>query len=880
MVHHRAFMLALAAGSAVSVSISFGQLATPSSYPNPTLTAPTSSILLDATAFSGLQNWWNNPSGVYQTAVKNSVNSVANGSLVMAVPTTLAETTNQASTAQAKALRWMLTGNGDTSNQDFIDVRNVLTNYAKASGGSDITGPLSSKGYAVAFDFINAGLSASERSAIISRLQSNVTFSSPNPQNNHAVINYAARGLFALVEGDRSGLNSALSGFSTAYANITTNDGFYTDGDRYLDYSMGTLAPFFNAYQNGSNDPAGIAQIENAAGQHARYALGIRLPNGLSPTFHNSDTTALAIQELSHLVADPTLKAATIWYADQLNDYQWSGSGNPVLNNQYGWTDLMWTVDNVVTPAAPNWSPTYFSGGQAKISTFRNDWGTGSNYLATIAGIDGSIGSFAHADTGAITLAANGTEVIVEPGYARYNGIFGFGADPKEPNTPPEGSPNLDTSLATEHNVLLARNTGTSTWGIGGNGKNATQTTGDITITNRMDSAERGSFKGVADFSTLRANYTGSGAGVNVQERRSTAMMNESAADRGYFVMADSFRSTNGTNKDFAINLIGKSTAANTQVMADTANYKKLRWSVDTYLGDYSTLDSASYPDNYIQNSPYNQSVSGQVIAHVVSSNAMDSVAQDSSWMVENWGVFIKTQRMRVSVSNTLNGAFLTFFETGPSNFTSQWAVTPMSGANYAAARIDDASAGWTDWHISQTNNTNLFATAAGANVSIDSGELASDGQYAYLRRAGSGMDLDSVMISRGTTISSGGQTLFTFSNPVTASLLYTQMSQGDLLGTLSMDDFTDGTVLMLTNVPGNITSVTYDNQPLNNFTADSVVLPYINGLQSVSFTIHFTAVPEPASGSLLLLALGLLLPRRRQPENSSSAIDCTGKLG
>jgi len=75
------------------------------------------------------------------------------------------------------------------------------------------------------------------------------------------------------------------------------------------------------------------------------------------------------------------------------------------------------------------------------------------------------------------------------------------------------------------------------------------------------------------------------------------------------------------------------------------------------------------------------------VIAHIVSTDPMDAVAHDTSWSIDNWELFIQTQRMRIGVSNTDMGAILTFFETGAANDASQWSVNPMSGSDYAAAR-------------------------------------------------------------------------------------------------------------------------------------------------------------------------------------------------
>ena len=500
-----------------ALRVAQAQLAVPTTHPGASITQPTSSILLTPSERTSLGSWWTAPQAGYQTIERDSVNATANGTAAASAPASLADAQTQAGIVQAKALRWVATGGGDTSSADFVAVKNVLTNYAKVTGGSAITSPLVSMGYFTAFDFINSGLTPAERTAITTRLDSNVlaNIGTATRVNNQYFINHGARGFYALLAGNESNLDSALTNLRNGFNSVTTNDGFFTDGDRYLNYTMGSMPGFLNAYKNGSGDAAGTAQFANVAEQQARYALGIRMPNGMSPTFHNSDNTPIAIQELSRMVGNPSLKAATVWYAQQMGTFDW-GSWTNALNNDWTNADLLWTVDYSAGSSAPNWSPTYFSGGQAKISVFRNDWGTSSNYLATIAGIDGNSSpvSFGHHDTGAITLAANGAQILVEPGYARYNGIAGFGADSAMPNTPAHSTagPNLDTKPATEHNVLLARDTGTTTWGIGSSGETQALATTDTSIANRLDSGERGDFKGVADFSTLRSLYTGSGA--------------------------------------------------------------------------------------------------------------------------------------------------------------------------------------------------------------------------------------------------------------------------------------------------------------------------------------------------------------------------------
>lgn len=857
----RSLLLLISFASAVDLANA--QLATPSNHPNASVLQPTSSILLAPAELASLDDWWNSPQAGYQTTQRNRVNATANQTVAAVTPVTLADAQNQAGIIQAKALRWLATGNGDIHSADFIAVKDVLTNHAKVTGGSSLTSPLVGMGYFTAFDFINSGLTSSQRSQITSRLDANVlaNLGTATRVNNHYFINYGARGLYALLSGNQSNLDSAVSNLHDAFNAVTTNDGFFTDGDRYLNYSLGSMPGFLNAYKNGSGDAAGAAQYVHAAEQFARYAIGIRMPNGMSPSFHNSDNMPIAIQQLSRMVVDPELKAATVWYAEQLDPLDW-GSRTNALNNDWTNTDLLWTVDYSAGVSEPDWSPTYHSDGQSKISVFRNDWGTASNYFATIAGIDGDSVpvSFGHHDTGAITLAANGAQILVEPGYARYNGIFfGIGADPAMPNTPPHSNtgPNLDTKPAIEHNVLLARDAGTTAWGIGSNGAAQALETPDISISNRLDSSERGNFKGVADFSTLQSNYTGTGPGSNVQTRRSTGMINESESSSGYFVMADSFRSANQTNKDFAVNLIGKSTPDNTQIITDTAELKQIRWTVTDYFGVTSNGAQLSGP-------PYDAPTNGQVIAHIVSSQPMDLVAADTSWSIDNWGIFLQTQRMRISVSNTDHGSILTLFETGPANFASQWTVTPMSEDDFAAARID-SSQGWTDWHISQTSTSDVHATSAGDTVLIDSGELVSDAQYAYLRRLDN--TLDSAMISRGTTIQSRGEKVLEFDNPVTASFLFANMADGEVLGTLSMDDYLDNSILTFFDLKGRIKSLKYNGMMLGSFTDNSVTLPYVPGVTSVPFEIR--TVPEPSTITALaalgyILAIHSLRGRRR----------------
>lgn len=740
--------------------------------------------MLDAADITVLQTWWNTPTAGFQTTIKNSVNGTANGTPVASQPGDLTAASTQAAILEAKALRWLLTGGGNTAHADFVSVRNTLTSYARVTGGSGITSPLAARGYYVAFDLINSGLTASERTAINTRLNTNVlaNLGTPTGTGNQAFLNRSSRAFAAILAGNEANLDTAMGQLNSAFNSSTTNDGLHTDGDRYFNYPIANLATFMNSYVNYGGDTTGANQYKNAATQYAKYALGIRMPNGTSPSFHNSDNMPLAIHEMSRLIDDPALKAAAVWYAAQVNGHDWTSWSN-ATNNNWTYTDFMVLTDYSAGAAAPTWSPTYLAEGQSEISAFKNDWSTSSNYFATTAGIDGS--EFAHMDTGAITVVANGAQVISEPGYNRYNGIGGLGRDTPMPNSP--GGNNVDTSIATQHNVLLARNTGTSTWGIGTNGTTQTNTSANTTVTNQLDSQERGSFKGVMDFSTLKTTYTGGAAGGGVQERRSSGMVNEASGDKGYFVMTDSFRSTGGANKDFALNLLGKSTAANTAIETDTATYKKIRWSVNTYYG--TTSGGVSIPNGF----PYNQPQNGQVIAHIVSSDTMGSVAQAAQWMVDNYGSFIQTQRMTVPITNQTDGAFLTLFETGTFGAASKWTVTPVSGTDHASAKVVSTD-GWTDWHVNRTSTSDILGSGSMSTIVVDSGAVVSDAQYTYIRKIGS--TLDSVMFSRGTNLSVDYAQILAASHPMTASVLYNTGVANQVKGTVSGDELTNNSTL------------------------------------------------------------------------------------
>lgn len=828
------------------------QITVPTSHPGGLPGQPTTSMLLGGN-LAQVRGWWSSPAHAVQTTWKNSISSRAGGSLALSQPSDFTTAAAQSQIVQARAFRWLMNPEAATAADDLASVVDVLSNYARVTGGSTITRPELVQNYYQAFDFVNAGLTAAQRTAITSRLSgSNVKGSitgfsnTPFQINNQQLKHASTRAFGALLFNDKTDLDAQLVRINQSLGANSTNDGGYTDGLRYLNYGIAQFAPFAVAYAHHAGVSLG-EQVE----PFVRMGLGMRLPNGTTPSAHNNDNAPVAISHFTRLIADTDLKAAALWNTTALAGHDWTTWTN-VVNNDWTYTDFFALTDFSVAPAAPTWSPTFFSDGQAQAATLRTGWGTTSHMLNISAGIDGASGAgFVHHDTGGLTVAANGTQVLVEPGYNRT----GLG-------TTPSG---FNSSVATEHNVFLARDTGNATWGIG-NGDAQTNAGTSVTTTNRLDSAERGDHEGVADFVTLRATYGGSSAGNDVQARRSVAMLDESGTGGGYFVVADSARRTDATNKDFAVNLVGKSTAADTEIVSASAALVQLRWAVDAYGGDGFNGGQT------MTGVPYNQPQSGQVVAHIVASQgATLAVAQDTTWMMENYNVYLQTQRLRVSAANLADVAFLTILEPGAFGDAIRLGVTPLSGSGFAAARVADDDAGWTDWMISQTSATDVHATAAGTLVSIDAGALVSDAHYAYLRRRGA--ILDSALLSRGTSLASGGAALLEWSHPVTASVLLGAAADPVLRGTLSADDLVADTVLTLSVdnlLAGHrIGSATLNGQPLSFTNGSGTSTVTLTGTAGGQFVIAFEPVPEPAAAALAgTAALGLLaraaLRRRR----------------
>lgn len=773
-------------------------------------------MIIPSSDLATYQGWWASPANATQSAWKSNVNYYAGLTPSLSQPAAFGDSVTQSQIIQAKALRWLM--DPTTYAADKATVVSVLSTYASVPGGSTITRPEVVQSYYQAFDFINSGLTSGERSSITTRLSGSSvkgritgTFNEPTQINNQRLKHASTRALGALLFNDNTDIDTQMNRMNQSLGSNTTNDGAYTDSFHYFNYSTAQFAPFLKAYKNHTGINLG-SNIE----PFIKMGLGMRSPNGLTATFHNNLNTAAAIHAYSSLISNTDLKAAALWNATQINGFDWTSWSN-VVNNDWSYTDFFAVTDFSTTPAAPNWSPTFLSTGQSKNAAFRNDWTTTSNFLSLNGGIDGASGAgFTHADTGSITVAANGTDVIVGPGYNR-TGLS---------NTPS----GFNASTAIQHNIIVAKDTGGATWGAG-NAASQTNTGTTSVLTNRLDSTEQGSFKGVSDFASLDYNYgAGTAAGNDVSGRRNTAHANED-----YFVVADHFTRTDTTNKDFGFNLIGKGTQT---VVTNTSGYIAVKWEVTQY-GPYNNGAT-------VNGFPFNQTQNGQVIAHVVGTHNM-TLTTDTTWMHEQYDRYDQTNRMRAQITNVANGGFITVLETGTAGSASKLAITNLSATTHAAAKVVNATDGWTDVILNQSSQTTRTADTYTTNA-----------RYFYARKVGSA--IDSLMIAQGTSVTDGGSNVITLTNPTTLSLLFSNLDPGSVFGTISYDNFVANTELRFYTI-SNINSATLNGSAItfgNGGSYQYVILP-TGGELAVYYA------PEPSSALLLGAGVLTLLRRRRR---------------
>lgn len=693
---------------------------------------------------ASFQNAWANPSNVYEQFWRDDINSRANQSPSGTVPGSFGTAAVDSSIAHAAGLRYAMTGSESDRNKAVSALRR-----ADVPDGTTITRPEVILTYLMAYDYIRGAplneLSQATRDEIETRLLSltNSLGNGMTDSNAKAKIG-GTRGLAGVLLRDQALLDQGLSDLQAHFNYSTTDDGWFTDSQgHYLNYTMRHIAAFTRAYEQGSG-----VDLYPHFQPYIEMSIALRKPDGREPNVSNGLNSPVALNLFSQ-TTNPEAASLTLWALEgQAPNYI-----SNVINNDWHYTAYFGLTDfSNVTAAPPTTSPTFLATGQSKVSVFRHDWGPTSDYLLLSPGIDSppfeleilgepyTIPAFhTHNDTAEILLSARGEYLLVAPGYNRTDLT--------------ESPPGFLPQQSDWHNVVLVDGTlgsayPTDTFGNQGR----TMRPEDFVHTNRLDSTERGGFRGVGDFATLKTSY------ADADVTRSIAFANED-----YFVVADRMRSD--STREYGFNLVGRGTQT---VLTDEPDLVQVKWELND----------------------------AQVIEHLFSTGDL-TLTTASLHMHDEFDQFEVTQRMTGSIS-AQEGGFLSVLETGAAGSVSQLALARLStGDDHLAVQVAHTTAGWTDTILAQDQSTSRVA-----------GELGSDGTYAYLRTSGS--EVDSLMMAEGTWFSALGDLLFTASDSLTLSLLF---DGANVLGTISDDGLTAGTELRL--MRSQIVSATLDDEPL-----------------------------------------------------------------
>ncbi len=668
--------IGLALVGMVFVRLATAQMTLPSTTGVLPSAMPTTSLILgdDLSAF---RSGWASPVNSDQQLWVNNIQSRANQSTSGAEPTTFGTASNDASIAQAAALRFAMTGSITDLNKAVGALR-----VAAVPEGTFITRPEVLIAYLGAYDFIRAAsptaLPQATRDEIEGRLLSltqsldygNLTYS-----NARAKIG-ATKAMAGVLLRDQTVLDQGLDDLQNHLAYNTTDDGWFTDSQgHYLNYTLRHVALFTRVYQQGS----GVDLYANFK-PYVDMVVGLRKPDGTVPNVSNGLNRPSSIN-LFLQNPDPAVAGQIRWYAESLSPspFPWLGEVN-TFNNDSSYA-VTFALSDLSRPAiAPQQSPTFLASGQSKVSVFRNDWGSTSNYLLMSAGIDApafryeplnlTIPAFhTHNDTGEIQVCAKGHYILVSPGYERTD----------LPNSPANFTP----KVANWHNVVLVDGD------VGPDQQGRTIRPEDVVQTHRLDSKEFGQYKGVSDFSTLKMNYR------QTEVTRSTAFPSED-----YFVVAD--RMNSQTTHTYGFNLVGRGTRT---VLTETPGLMEVKW-------EHGGV---------------------QAIEHLVGTQGM-TLTTGTLWMHDDFNVFEQTQRITASM-NATQGAFLSIIETGDAGDAARLHVTNLSTADVAGARVENAEAGTTDWILAQSSrilrtidrlgSDALYAYIRDAGSGLDSAMLA-----------------------------------------------------------------------------------------------------------------------------------------------------------
>ena len=758
-----------------------------------------------------LQAQWFAPVNAHQTLWIQSVNTFANRSPSGSQPTAFSTAAQDAAIAKSAALRWAMTGDA----ADLAKAVGILK-LAKATGisGSFITEPEVVTNYLQAYDFIRgAALDGGDRSTIESRLltEANALGNGNGTFSNARGKTGGTRGLAGVLLQNQSLLNTGLSDLRGHFNNSTTNDGWFTDSQGH--YLNYTL-PHIAPFVRAYEQGSGV-NLTARVQPYADMTIGMRLPDGGTVNVSNGLTTAVGLNLLTpgQTAAD---RATTLWYLEQLPT-TWYAKTN-LTNNDGSLTSFFALTDFSVAARAPVTSPTFHASGQSGVSVFRNDWSGGSDFLMVSPGID-SPPTVTIFGTFAADHSHNDTGEILLAARGKYL-LVAPGYLRTDLSNSPAG---FNPKAANWHNVLLVNGD------VGASDEGRKTRPGDFTHTNRLDSTEHGDFKGVADFSTFQTNYR------NVDVRRSAAFVNDD-----YFVVADVMDGSAANTYTF--NLVGRGTQT---VLTDTPGLIEVRWQHD----------------------------GAQVINHIVGTTGM-TLATATLDTHLTFNEFEQTRRMQATMSAT-DGGFLSVLETGAAGQAARLAVTNLSTAVYAAAKVIDAAAGVTDYVLAQVTRTLR---------SLDDDALVSDGQFAYVRAVDG--RLDGAMISRGTSLAFAGRMIADSTQELTASFLFSL--PGELRATISADGFLAGSTLRF-----------HDTAAFKSVLLNGSEIAFSNdaGFSSVTLTapgeLRILTVPEPGTVALLaaaavvlggaarrraatsrlaLLGLALLSPAWAQPAVAESA--------
>jgi hypothetical protein len=695
----------------------------------PTGTIQRSLLLGDDLA--DLQSAWQTPLNPVQQAWRNQINGVANGTVSGTPPTTFAAAAGASSVAESAGLRFAMTG----SSADLGKAVTALL-AADVPGGTFITRPEVLTTYLSAYDFIRGASLAELSSATRTQIEARLTSLALSLDNGNATLSNArgkiggTRALAGVLLQNQTLLDTGLTDLNDHFGYSTTNDGWFADSQgHYLNYTLRHVSLFARAYQQGSG-----VDLSSNLRPYLDMSVGVRLPDGSVPNVSNGLVLRSGVPLFSNST-DAEAAGLAMWSLTSGSPANYNGfNGTNILNNVNEPATFFALVDWAnVAPQAPTTSPTFLTTGQSKVSVFRTDWSTTSDYLMMSAGVDSpgividtllAIPAFhSHNDTGEILLAAKGQYILVSPGYNRTD--------------LPTSPPGMNLQSADHHNVILVDgNVGVVNAQFGGGPfLGQYQRPDNFIHTNRLDSQEFGNFKGVSDFASLQMNYN------NTEVRRSTAFPGED-----YFVVAD--RMISNASHTYGFNLVGRGTQG---IVANTADHVEVTW-------DWN---------------------GARVRQHLYSSADM-SLLTDTKLMHVSFGQFETTYRMLANITGQQE-LFLSVLETGQAGDPSSLDITQLAApAGSLALRVEHLTEHWTDTILTQLAHQHLLV-----------GDVATDANYAYARQEGG--VLQSLLLAEGTYLKWMGEDLITLSQRSTLSLSFDPHL---VLGTISADGFVPGTEL------------------------------------------------------------------------------------